>query len=120
MNQHDRVAFDLTKEERELLFRGFLEWGGPAYPNDAMAVAIGFRNVDELLEEGLQIGEDIRSGRALTKRDWRRALLATEIVFASSVVGSGLDWSITTGFQDDETIAMLRSIQRKLGRVRYW
>lgn len=120
MNTPDRVQFDLSRDERELLRRGFIEWGGPALPTDAMAVAIGFRDIEDLLNEGSRIGEDIRAGRPITKADWRRALLATEIVFASNTVGSGLDWSITTGFQDDETIWMLRSVQRKLGGSRSW
>ena len=42
-----------------------------------------------------------------------RAVL-TELVFASDLVGSGVDWATTTGFNDDETIRLLRSIQRKL------
>lgn len=103
-----------------LLWRGLLEWSGPARPSDAMAVAIGFLSVDDLLYEGSRIGEVIRAGGSLSKTDWRRALLATEIVFASNTVGAGLDWSITTGFQDDETIEILRSIQRKLLGSRYW
>ncbi|MCM0616211.1 hypothetical protein MOD31_09260 [Paenarthrobacter sp. TYUT067] len=114
------VALDLSDEERLLLWRGLLEWGGPARPSDAMAVAMGFLSINDLLGEGSRIGEVIRAGGALSKPDWRRALLATEIVFASGVVGSGLDWSMTTGFQDDETIVILRSIQRKMAGSRYW
>ncbi|MFD2091298.1 hypothetical protein [Blastococcus deserti] len=53
----------------------------------------------------------------LTRRDWARALLATEIVFASNLVGSGLDWSSTTGLSDEETIALLRTLQRKIPPV---
>ncbi|SEJ76975.1 hypothetical protein SAMN04487917_1136 [Arthrobacter sp. yr096] len=120
MTTAKKIQFDLSDEERLLLWRGFLEWGGPARPTDAMAVAIGFSDVDDLLLEGDRIGEDIRMGRPLSKADWRRALLATEIVFASNVMGAGLDWSITTGFQDDETIWMLRSLQRRMGGARDW
>jgi hypothetical protein len=50
-------------------------------------------------------------GQPLSRADWRRALLATEIVFASDVVGSGLDWSITTGLADEDTIGLLRAMQ---------
>ena len=51
------------------------------------------------------------------KNDWRRALLATEIVFVSDVLGSGVDWSTTTGMDDDETVRMLSSVQRQLAGV---
>lgn len=110
----NRAAYNLTDDERELLWRGLFEWGGPASPTKAMAVAMGFLDVSDLLKEGSRMMADIREGRPLTYVDWRRALLATEIVFASDVVGSGVDWSTTTGLQDEETIRMLRSIQRKL------
>ncbi|MFD8782806.1 hypothetical protein [Kitasatospora sp. NPDC059599] len=49
--------------------------------------------------------------------DWARILLAAEIVFVSDLVGSGTEWSTTTGFADEATIRMLRSIQRKLGGI---
>jgi hypothetical protein len=58
----------------------------------------------------------IRTGQPLNRRDWRRALIATEIVFASDVFGSGWDWSITTGISDEDTIRILRSLQRKIAR----
>ncbi len=45
-------------------------------------------------------------------------LLAVEIVFASDVVGSGLDWATTSGIPDEESIAILRRLQRKLPRWR--
>jgi hypothetical protein len=45
-------------------------------------------------------------------------LLAAESVFASDVVGSGLDWPTTTGIPDAESIAILRGLQRKLPRWR--
>ena len=110
----DSAPFDLTDDEQELLWRGLLEWGGPASPTKSMAVAMGFRDVSDLLKEGSRIRKDIRERRPLTYSDWRRALLATEIVFASDVVGSGVEWSTTTGLEDEETMRMLRSIQRKL------
>jgi hypothetical protein len=112
------AEMNLSFEERELLRRGLLEWGGPAADcTEKMAVAIGFRDVADLLSEGHRIADDLLAGRSLTTSDWRRALLATEVVFVSDVLGSGIDWSITTGLKDDETIRMLRSVQRKLGGV---
>ncbi|MFE4195600.1 hypothetical protein ACFRJ9_07030 [Paenarthrobacter sp. NPDC056912] len=120
MKAHDRVQFDLDEDEREVLRRGLMEWAGPAAPTEAMALAMGFGGVDDLFAEGERIAAFIHAGRSLTKADWRRALLATEIVFVSSTVGAGLDWSIVTGYQDDETIRILRAIQRKLGGSRTW
>ena len=71
----------------------------------------------DLQDEGYRIADDLLVRRSLSMSDWRRALLATEIVFISDVLGSGIDWSITTGMDDVETLRMLRSVQRKLGGV---
>ena len=110
----NRAAYNLTDDERKLLWRGLREWGGPASPTEAMAVAMGFRDVSDLLTEGSRIMADISERHPMPRADWRRALLATEIVFASDVVGAGVEWFTVTGMQDEETIRMLRSIQRKL------
>lgn len=63
------------------------------------------------------LAESIADERPLSRADWTRALLATEVVFASDVVGSGVDWSTTTDFSDIETIQALRLIQRNLAAV---
>ena len=110
----ERVDIDLTKDERTILEWGLIEWGGPASPTDEIARLLGFTDVQALHGEGRKIADAVRSGEALTPSDWRRALLSTELVFASDLVGSGSDWSITVGFSDEKTIRLLRSAQRKL------
>ena len=55
--------------------------------------------------------------RPLSRRDWARTLLATEIVFASDVLGSGVVRPITTGLDDVETLHSLRGLQIKLAGV---
>lgn len=48
----------------------------------------------------------------MTRRDWSRCLLATEIVWASDLIGSGHDWPITTCLTDHETLDLLRGLHR--------
>lgn len=108
------VKIPLTDTERDVLARGLTEWGGPARCTTALAVAMGFGGVDAVAVEGRRIGADIRAGRGLSRADWWRALVATEIAFASDVFGSGVGWPTTTGLNDDVTIRILRSLQRKL------
>jgi hypothetical protein len=79
--------------------------------------AARFANVQALHDEGGAIVRSIRSREPLTPAGWRRALLATELVFASDLIGSGVDWPTTTGFTDQESIRILRSIQRKLASI---
>jgi hypothetical protein len=104
--------------ERRFLRSALLDWGGPAHPTDELAVAIGFTSADTLSREAWALWERIEAGEALTTGDWRQVLLAVEIVFASDVVGSGLDWRITSGISDEESITTLRGLQRKLPRWR--
>jgi hypothetical protein len=111
------VDVDLTDAERWVLDRGLVEWGGPAHCTEAMAKAMGFGNVANLYTEGDRIVRDLESRRPLTRRDWTRALLATEIVFISDVLGSGIEWPDTTGLDDVETLHELRGVQHKLSGV---
>ncbi|GAA4580595.1 hypothetical protein GCM10023176_60360 [Micromonospora coerulea] len=112
----DLVMVDLTEAERHLLARGLMEWGGPAHSTEALAVAMGFEGVEDLYAQAGPLHASIRAEEPLSRRDWRRVLIATEVVFASDIFGSGCDWSTTTGLSDEETINLLRAVQRKLAR----
>ncbi|MGE0786421.1 MAG: hypothetical protein AB7S26_12195 [Sandaracinaceae bacterium] len=111
------IDVDLTPEERLLLRCGLNEWGGPARCTDEMAVAMGFPSRlhlhDEIREHLIPALVD---RQPLTRLDWTRVLLATEIVFVSDVLGSGREWRITTGLSDTHTLELLRSVQSKLVR----
>ena len=116
MNSDKLVSINLTPDEQNLLVQGLFQWGGPAMPTDALARAIGFQDGTDLRQgKGRELHDALRLGQPLTPEDWRRSLLATEIVFASDVVGAGTDWPITTGLSDRETITSLRTIQKKIG-----
>lgn len=113
---NDPLALD--DRERQFLRAAMLEWGGPARPSDALAVALGFTSAKTMSQETWALWKRIEAGEVLSSQDWRRVLLAAESVFASDVFGSGLDWAITSGFPDAESIAILRGLQRKLPRWR--
>jgi hypothetical protein len=118
VSDETRVPVLLDDRERSFLRAALLDWGGPADPTDALALAMGFTSADNLADEAWALWERIEAGEALATEDWRRVLLAAEIVFVSDVVGSGLDWQITSDFSDEESIALLRGLQRKLPRWR--
>ncbi len=79
-------------------------------------MAMGFQSVADVHEDGRRLRTVLIAGDPLSTRDWRRVLVATEIVFASDVFGSGCDWSITTGYSDEDTIKILRRLQRTIAR----
>jgi hypothetical protein len=111
---NELISVSLSERERLLLRSGIVEWGGPARCTDEMAVAIGFASLQELFDDSPRLVRAVDEGEPLSRLDWLRVLVATEVVFASDVVGSGTDWSVTTGFSDAETIQLLRSVQRTL------
>jgi hypothetical protein len=110
----ERITIDLNESERFLLRCGLVEWGGPARCTEEMSIALGFESVEDLFAQRDRLIEAIGAGEPMTRFDWLRVLLATEIVFASNLVGSGMDWSITTGLSDAESVVTLRGVQRKL------
>jgi hypothetical protein len=118
VNTDDLITVALTPAEQDLLAQGLLEWGGPANPTDELARAMGFQGGEDLWRgKGRELRDAVRQGVPLTREDWRRTLLATEIVFVSDVVGAGTEWPVVTGLQDQETITVLRTIQKKIGRA---
>lgn len=108
----------LSIEERELLWEGLHQWGGPARPTDALARVLGFSSADRMHREMDPIRERLKAGEPLTKHDWERALVATEICFASNFYGAGNTWEIASGWDDERTLRVLRAIQGKLAGFR--
>jgi len=115
----ERIELTLTDREVEVLRCGLVEWGGPARVTQELAVAMGFRDQADLFREGDRLIEALQGRHPMSPLDWARVILATEIVFASNLVGSGRDWAIATGISDAETLASLREIQRKVPRAVY-
>jgi hypothetical protein len=111
-DQH--IALGLTDEEQRFIVRALDEWGGPTRCTEEFAVAMGFLDVADFQAGRRRIAEELTTHGGLVPFDWGRALLAAEVVFASDVVGSGVDWSSTTTWTDEESIRLLRSIQRKV------
>jgi len=118
MESPELVEIELTTDERRLLTAGMWEWHGPARCSERLAVAMGFQDKEDLFHETRRLIAALDNHESLSRKDWTRALLATEIVFASGIFGSGVDWPTTVGWSDEETIKTLRLLQRKLMRSR--
>jgi hypothetical protein len=112
------VAIDLTRDESYLLVRGVTEWSGSARCSDELAIALGFKDVADLRLEGERIGTILESSKKMSRWDWTRALFSAEIVFVSSVMGSGLEWETVFGESDSDSLRLLRGIQSKLSAIR--
>ena len=109
---------ELPPDELRLLTWGLMQWGGPAYCSDSMAVAMGFEDAESMLDEIRSIVASLKSSGSLTPRDWTRALVSVEVVFASDVVGAAGDWQTVTAWTDEHTVGVLRRLQSSLRQVR--
>jgi hypothetical protein len=110
------VEEGLTPEERDVLIAGLVQWGGPARMTDEVATVVGFESASAFYSDIQRIRRQIEGGQLLPT-DARRALVATEIVFVSDVIGAGVEWETVTGMSDVETLRLLRRLQRKLIKV---
>jgi hypothetical protein len=108
---------DLTEDERRLLNRGLFGWRDGSYLTDALAVAMGFENVADFDVQSGRIADALHDRQPLSGWDWVRTLLATEISFASDVMGLGVEWDTITGLDDAASLLVLRGLQRKLAGV---
>jgi hypothetical protein len=107
----------LDMSEIDLLRRALLEWGGPARCSDELAIGMGFDGVGDLVDQARRFRGNLDNDIPVSPADWARILMTTEVVFVSDLVGSGVEWSTTSGFSDEWTIATLRVVQRKLSKV---
>ncbi|OBS02617.1 hypothetical protein A9W98_13950 [Mycobacterium gordonae] len=109
------VEVALTTAESSLLVTGLGDLWGPAAPTDAMAIAIGFDSVEDLIDQYDRLKDLIQRRAALMSiTDWIRTLLATEISTVSWVEGAGGEWGSAV---DDASIQALRGLQEKLARM---
>lgn len=120
MNQYqgraasDLVHVELTEYERRVLRQGLVQWSGPAALEEPMAIAMGFASKADFFTTAKELVTRLEQKAPLRRIDWKRVLLATEIVFVSDVVGAGYEWETVTDLDDDETLRTLRSLQVRL------
>lgn len=113
-NEDVPVRVNLSPEERLFLLEGLRQWGGPAYPTEELAVAMGFLGMDDMRTQRERMARQLDDGVAMTRLDWTRMLVCAEVIFASDVFGAGVEWEIVTPLDDQSSIALLRAVQRKL------
>lgn len=111
------VEPELSRDQRRLLTNGLSEWGGPVSPSLALVVAMGFSDLEDFRSAKRRMFSQILNREPMSRFDWTRALVATEIVFISEVVGGAIDWEPDTDFDDKTTLRLLRETQTSLQRV---
>lgn len=105
---------NLSGTERLLLRMGVLQWHRADAAHAPAVRLLGVDDLDDLGRWMMRTADALAAGRALDPDDLRRALLATELAFASDRLGWGRDWSADSGFTDRDTATLLRSIQERV------
>lgn len=114
MPPSESLRVDLTADEETLLVFGMLDWDGPANPTDAVARALGFSGVENLLSEGARIAQALRAHQALDVADWTRALASASLIFGSDLLGIGDEWTSIHGHDDQYWLSLLRRLHLKV------
>lgn len=112
MTTDELAQVDLTEVERRLLLAGLMEYGGPAPGAVALAPLVGVNGIEAFFELTDRLSAAIENGRPLSDLDWARALVLTEICWASDLLGAASDFG--TNMPDELALPALRSLQRKL------
>lgn len=100
--------------ELEILGAGLTDWGVPAGPIRVAELILGYASAEECINDLAAMRSLLPSGGPLTKLQWTRVLLAAELVFASAVVGSRLEWNTIHNGWDGEWFAALDRLQTKV------
>jgi hypothetical protein len=106
------VDVDLADDERWLLLAGLMEYGGPAAGAAVLAPLVGEKSVDAFFQLTDRLSLAIKNGQPLSGLDWTRALVLTEICWASDVLGAGIEFA--TNMSDERALPALRALQHKL------
>jgi hypothetical protein len=111
----DFTNFPIEPDLLHLIRDGVGYWaGGPLTASDEVASVMDCQDARDMTTVLLQLDTQLNQGQPLTMRDLMRALLATELAWASAVLGDPTDWENITGRSDGQTLADLRRLQEVL------
>jgi hypothetical protein len=105
------LSVKLTDDERSLLRDGLVHWSGPAKLSAGIAALFELESIEVLQHTFDEIDELLVANSTLDRSQLRTAILATELMFASDMVGAGVEWETVTGRSDAETLKLLRPLQ---------
>jgi hypothetical protein len=112
VTEPERVAIELTDEERELIVLALNEYAGTAqHTYKLLCPVLGQSNKHEWFQLINRLEFAIENKEPLSDLDWARAMFLTDICFGSTLVGSGLRFGRGA---DEYWFEILRSLQEKV------
>ncbi len=112
MTDSNCVAMVLTDNERRFLLIALNEYFGPAKGAPVLAQVVGVDSVPSFHQLVDRLLHSIENGQPLTDLDWARALVLSEISWASDLLGAGSEFA--TSMRDEVAAPLLRSLQSKI------
>jgi hypothetical protein len=109
------VGVDLTADKRDFIQQALEQWGLSAASQPFPFQVPGLSTWEEFGELIVRLEHAVTDCEPLTDLDWARVLFLTEMTWASSLIGAGLDFDVVTRFSDTEAVSLLRGLQRKIG-----
>jgi hypothetical protein len=83
------IDVGLNREEVEFMVVGFGQWFGPVRPEAVSAQLVGYGTTDEMADGISRLRDALRAGAALSRRDWKRVLIATELILGAMPSAQG-------------------------------
>lgn len=114
-NKDELVDVEFTADHRWLLVDDLLQWDNSSWATSAMATAMGFDSVDDLLTQYDRRMDLMERTEIASITDWTRARLAAEMCLASDLLGASFDRDEVGG--DDTPTGILRILQRRRQRA---
>lgn len=111
------VDVGLSREELKFLIDGLAEWGGVASARTESASLAGYDSAATMDRGAKAIHRTLAAQDRLSRRDWQRAVVLTELMFGSDTFGAGVEWETVTGRDEMADLRLLREVQRKLVAV---
>jgi hypothetical protein len=113
MTAPELVTIALTDDERQLVVLSLNEYFGAARKGWPLLIPLlGLSTPDEFRVLVHHLMDALEHKEPLPDLDWARALLLTEICWASDLLGAGIEFA--TNIRDEKATPLLRSIQRKI------
>jgi hypothetical protein len=102
------IAIDLSDDERQFIQTALAELGGTVGDKLFPVEVFGVATVDEFKEMLTRLRIAIASRGSLSRLEWTRAQLLTEICWGSDIIGSGIDFQ--RSYPDELAAPLMRLI----------
>ncbi|MET8649021.1 hypothetical protein [Nocardia aurea] len=104
----------LTAAEYEFVDAALASWEGVACHSPFPVRALGFSDRDQFWSEIERLRQLASVGAVVTDLEAARVLFLSELAFGSDLFGAGIEFRYVSPFSDEEALAALRALQRKL------